>query len=38
MNNLLKLNTTLLHSDGDITLNKLDYYEQGKNETSARIS
>jgi hypothetical protein len=36
--NLSKINTILLHSDGDVALNKLGYYEQGKNETSAGIS
>jgi hypothetical protein len=38
INNLSKVNTMLLHSDGDVALNKLGYYEQGKNETSAGIS
>jgi hypothetical protein len=36
--NLSKINTILLHSDGDVALNKLGYYEQGKNETSAGVS
>jgi hypothetical protein len=38
VNNLSKVNTMLLHSDGDVALNKLGYYEQGKNETSAGVS
>ena len=38
INNLSKINTMLLHSDGDIALHKLGYYEQGKHETSAGIS
>jgi hypothetical protein len=38
INNLSKINTVLLHSDGDVALNKLGYYEQGKNETSAGVS
>lgn len=36
--NLSKINTLLLHPDGDVALNKLGYYEQGKNETSAGVS
>lgn len=36
--NLSKINTTLLHSDGDVALSKLGYYEQGKNETSGGVS
>ena len=36
--NLSKINTMLLHSDGDVALNKLGYYEQGRNETSAGVS
>lgn len=38
INNLSKINTMLLHSDGDVALHKLGYYEQGKHETSAGIS
>ncbi|CAF1182285.1 unnamed protein product [Adineta ricciae] len=38
LNNLTKVNTILLHSDGDVALNKLGYYDQGKNETSAGVS
>ncbi|CAF1501841.1 unnamed protein product [Adineta ricciae] len=36
--NLSKINTLLLHGDGDVALQKLGYYEQGKNETAAGIS
>jgi hypothetical protein len=36
--NLSKINTILLHSDGDVALNQLGYYEQGKNETSGGVS
>lgn len=38
LNNLAKVNTVLLHADGDVALNKLGYYDQGKNETSAGVS
>ncbi|CAF3428377.1 unnamed protein product [Rotaria sp. Silwood1] len=38
INNLSKINTILLHPDGDVALSKLGYYEQGKNETSGGIS
>jgi hypothetical protein len=38
INNLSKVNTILLHGDGDVALGKLGYYEQGKNETSAGVS
>jgi hypothetical protein len=38
LNNLSKINTMLLHSDGDVALQKLGYYDQGKNETSAGVS
>ncbi|CAF4818491.1 unnamed protein product [Rotaria socialis] len=38
LNNLAKVNTILLHADGDAALNKLGYYDQGKNETSAGVS
>lgn len=36
--NLAKVNTLLIHSDGDVALNKLGYYEQGKNESAAGVS
>ncbi|CAF1527725.1 unnamed protein product [Adineta steineri] len=29
---------TLIHSDGDVALNKLGYYEQGKNEACGGVS
>ncbi|UJR24352.1 hypothetical protein I4U23_005729 [Adineta vaga] len=38
LTNLAKINTILLHSDGDVALGKLGYYEQGKNETSDGVS
>ncbi|UJR38901.1 hypothetical protein I4U23_031569 [Adineta vaga] len=38
LTNLAKINTILLHSDGDVALGKLGYYEQGKNETSGGVS
>jgi hypothetical protein len=38
LNNLSNVNTILLHADGDVALNKLGYYEQGRNETSAGVS
>ncbi|CAF3923142.1 unnamed protein product [Rotaria sp. Silwood1] len=38
INNLSKINTTLLHSDGDVALNKFGYYDQGRNETAAGVS
>ena len=38
INNLSKVNTILLHADGDVALSKLGYYEQGKNETSGGVS
>lgn len=38
VNNLAKVNTLLLHADGDVALNKLGYYDQGKNESSAGVS
>ncbi|CAF4425731.1 unnamed protein product, partial [Adineta steineri] len=31
-------NTLLLHSDDDVALSKLGYYDQGRNETSAGVS
>jgi hypothetical protein len=36
--NLSKINTLLLHGDGDVALQKLGYYEQTKNETAAGVS
>ena len=38
LSNLAKVNTMLLHADGDVALSKLGYYDQGRNETSAGVS
>lgn len=38
LNNLAKTNTILVHPDGDVSLSKFGYYEQGKSETSAGVS
>lgn len=38
LQNLSKVDTMLLHSDGDVALSKLGYYEQGKSETSGGVS
>jgi hypothetical protein len=38
VNNLSKVNTIILHPDGDVALQKLGYYEQGKNDASGGVS
>jgi hypothetical protein len=38
LSNLARVNTMLLHADGDVSLTKLGYYEQGRNETAAGVS